>query len=756
MKHTGEKIIGTMLCALCTYANLVAQPTTIKLSNQIIGESKGIGMNIEFMQTPTWQTSPLMLNKLPFGVFEQDFNSPSGLNSLPEVDTWKFSNGRVSADKTSPFQGLQCMKFVSNGSNGLISCQSQFFFQSTANHVISFAIKAGADFNGTVNIELRNSYFGNLNFLTSPNITLTKDWVVYKYTFKGEINQMMDRVNINVKGAGTVFFDDGKIYTEGDDRGDKFSKHVMEKLKEFSPGLLRWGAIPANFYSFSSSTGLGAPNRFTYGDWFKICQELNAIPDICVGVDYKTDFVDSRDATFKAFAEYFTGDNTTTGGKIRLSEGFTQPLIQNAKELIIELGNEVWGGATHGASFYSLDGQISVDEYMKYADGAVNALNSVSTYANNKNKISVVYSGWSVGPDTWNLGLINRRFKRPGDQIGLSGYLGGNSALPNGVPLTDPTSIDAQREYYKKTIGSIPANSKKARDLQSATVRSQGKNMPFFFYEGTMTNEAYYGRMGQAVVYMDYILEMMREGSLSWGVAFNFTGGQYALVYNDNGQFKNKPMFTLGREFNKNVRGSILSTSVTGPMDSLTTGGIKYPKVGHMITSPDGKSFSMILTSRDFENAQNVKIELPVGKVFSKTATVRTITSPNWNVDKESELNISTTTINDFDSNKLISIPKFGVVIVNFTGNLDLVLNNEERIDYLEKLDVQIYPNPTQRIVNIQGAINPNTKVYNSLGLEVMNSNSNALDFNGLSNGIYNLIIKSDNKITKEKVVLID
>ncbi|HEX8549862.1 MAG TPA: T9SS type A sorting domain-containing protein [Cytophagaceae bacterium] len=736
--------------------NLLAQPTTIKFTNQVVGTSKGIGMNVDFVQTPVWQTSALMLNKLPFGTFEHDFANPKQ-NSTPDADTWKFSNGTVSGDKTAPYQGLQCMKFVSNGADGKVSNEAQFFFKSTATHVISFAMKAGSNFSGTVNIELRNSYASNLNFLTSPNITLTQDWKVYKYTFKGEVGQMMDSLAINVKGAGTVYFDDGKLYTEADDRGDKFSKSVVDKLKEFQPGLVRWGAISANYYSFNTSTGLAAPNRFTYGDWFKLCQELNAVPDICIGVDYKTDYIDSRDQTFKLLAEYVTADATTAGGKIRASEGITQPFIQNTSEFVIELGNETWGGANHGASFYSLDGQISATEYMKFADGAVNALNTVPSYANNKNKIQVVYSGWSVSLDAWNRELLNRLYKRPGDQLALSGYLGGNSALPNGVPLTDPSSIDAQYDYYKKTIASIPTTSKNARDMQAVAVKSQGKNMPFFFYEGTMTSEPYYGKMGQAIVYMDYVMEMLRVGYLSWPVAFNYDGGMYAQVYNENGQYKNKPSFTLGKTFNQYAKGKIISTTVTGPLDSLTTGGVKYPKVGHILTSPDGKSFTLVLTSRDFQNNHDVKVELPTGGTFSKTATVRTFSSPNWNVDKESDMTMSTLNLSDFDGNKTISVPKHGMVVVNFTGDMNLVLANEEANSALEEnARVSVYPNPSNRMFFIEGASNPTTKVYNSLGIEVMTSNTNTLDFAGLSKGIYNLVIRTENRTVKEKVVLID
>ena len=745
-----KKIVNTLFVLAFPILS-IAQHSTVSFNNVTTGENKGMGMNIEFMQAPTWQTSPLMLNKLPYGVFEHDILN----SSLPEAKEWKFINGTASGDKTAPYQGKQCLKFVSNGTNGLISGQSQLFFASTLPQKFSIALKAGPGFTGTVSVELRNQYFSNQDNLTTPNITLTNEWKVYTYDLKNiAIGNFIDRANILIKGAGTVFLDDAKIYTAADDRGDKFSKSVVDKLKEFQPGLLRWGAIPANFYNFSESTGIGAPNRFTYGDWIKISNELNCVPNICVGVDYKTDYVDATSPTFKKLAEYLTGDNTTDGGKIRLTEGITTPLIETPKEIILEMGNEVWAGAAHGASFYSTDGQVSMEEYMKFTETGIAAMNSVPTYAANKSKISVVYSGWSVSAgDTWNLSLIDRKFKRLGDQIALSGYLGGNLALENGVPLTDPNSLDAQADYYKKTIANIPVIIGRAKQLTSATTRSQGKNMPFFFYEGTMTSEKYFAKLGQAVVYMDYIMEMFRQGNLSWPVAFNFTGGQYALVYFENNQWKSKPMFTLGKLFNQSTKGKILSSSITGPLDSITTGGIKYPKVGHFITSPDGKSFSVMLTNRDFFNDQTVKIDLPAGSTFSNSATITTVSAANWNVDKESDMNIATNTISDFSKDKNIVVPKFGVVIVKFTGNLILTDTENSKV---EKLNVSVFPNPTNNTVTIEGALNPLTKVYNVLGTEVMTSNDNTINMSTLGKGIFTLVIKSGDKVTKEKVIVVE
>jgi hypothetical protein len=96
------------------------------------------------------------------------------------------------------------------------------------------------------------------------------------------------------------------------------------------------------------------------------------------------------------------------------------------------------------------------------------------------------------------------------------------------------------------------------------------------------------------------------------------------------------------------------------------------------------------------------------------------------------------------------------MVVVNFTGSLDLVTGSEDQAESMEKLQVRIFPNPTERVVHIEGTVNPYTRVYNALGTQVMSSHSNVLDFAGLSKGIYNLVIQNNNSITKEKLVLVD
>jgi alpha-L-arabinofuranosidase len=740
--------------ALFTLTNALAQNSTIYFTNQVQGKNNGIGMNIEFMQTPSWQTSPLFLNKMTVGVFEHDFNN---LAKTPEAEEWKYINGVGSPDRTVPFQGNQCLKFVSNGNNGLVSNQSQFFFESTLPHKFSIALKAGDDFNGTVKIEFRNQYFSNIDNLTTPDITLSKDWKVYTYDLKNmQIGSMVDRKNILIKGSGTVYIDDVKLYTVADDRGDKFAKSAVEKLKEFQPALLRWGAIPANFYNFKESVGIGAPNRFTYGEWIKLCKELGCRPNICIGVNYGTDFIDSPNSTFKLMAEYLTADNNTDGGKIRLSEGINEPLLKNDDEFVLEFGNEVWAGAAHFASFYSLSGQVSVDEYMKFADAGINTLTSVPSFSSIRKNVSIVYSGWSVNAgDSWNLGVINRRVKRPGDQIALSGYLGGNLALENGVPLTDPSSLSAQAEYYKKTIENIPLIVARAAQLKDVTFRSQGKNMPFYFYEGTMTNEKYYGKLGQAVVYTDYIMEMMRNGNLSYCVAFNFTGGQYALVFNENGQWRSKPMFTLAKTLNQYTKGDILTSSILGPQDSVSSNtSLKYPKLSHMITSKDGKTFALMVINRDFNNAQTFNIDLPASGTFSNSASIVTLTANNWNVDKESDMSIITQNINDFSKLKSFTIPKFGTMVINFSGNLNLLTSVNQQSETDASNMLKIYPNPTSGVVFIDGSSNINAKIYNAYGVELINTNSNQLNLSGLSNGVYTIIVSNGNDVKKEKLIL--
>ena len=283
-----------------------------------------------------------------------------------------------------------------------------------------------------------------------------------------------------------------------------------------------------------------------------------------------------------------------------------------------------------------------------------------------------------------------------------------------------------------------------------------------------MVTEKYYGKLGQALIYTDFINEMYKANLLFEVDVFTLHQGFWAIVDYVKGEPVKKPLFTIGSLFNQMCRGDLVQSTALGKMDSVATGNgfTAFNKVGSSITSPDGKNFNLLLISRDFENDQNVSIELPVG-TFDKTATIKTVSAPNWNVDVESNLNIKTESISNFASGTTFKVPKHAMVIVSFSGDLKLITGNENNDKIVASDDFQISPNPLTQlgIVNFQLSQPSETIIeikdlagtkvstilneYKSSGNYTVNINSETL-----APGMYMCTLTTNHKVVTKKIII--
>ncbi len=93
----------------------------------------------------------------------------------------------------------------------------------------------------------------------------------------------------------------------------------------------------------------------------------------------------------------------------------------------------------------------------------------------------------------------------------------------------------------------------------------------------------------------------------------------------------------------------------------------------------------------------------------------------------------------------IYSIPAFAAVMI---GDVDVY--------EIEISDVNVYPNPTTGILNVEIDTDFDAVVYNYQGQVVMRSHNNngQIDMSGLASGVYFVQIKTDNSIMIEKVVM--
>ncbi len=426
---------------------------------------------------------------------------------------------------------------------------------------------------------------------------------------------------------------------------------IRQLVKDFQAGAIRWGAIPANSKSFAGSVGPGKQN--TYGKMLNLANEIGAFFALTVGVqdgiDYRTE-----PKTFLYLLEYLAGDASTTWGKVRASEGFTEPLLQNSKGILLEFGNEVWGAAAH-------DAQIGSD-YTKYAQWVRDMTDVVksSPYYDPK-KIIMVYSGRYPHPDA-SYGLNTRVLT--GDRghaecLAVSGYLGGNLSYDPEIPAGK-----SELDYYKSGIDMARNNMDGLVLTMKESLNLTGTLKTFYLYESNMTTSSYNGRFGQGIVMTDYMVNSMNFGSIVPTI-FHLTGGQWRITQPaDN--YRELPLYTMGKYFNRFCKGHILKTALitNNTITNANNQVINYSPVGAYAFN-NGEQFSFLLINRDFEYDYTIQLKLPDEFKFTTDAKIYTLWENNFSSFNTNIDSVTTTLTNGM----LLKVPKHAMVVVSVKGN---------------------------------------------------------------------------------------
>jgi hypothetical protein len=436
------------------------------------------------------------------------------------------------------------------------------------------------------------------------------------------------------------------------ENGDMVNNATVRNLvKEFEAGAVRWGAISANSKSFQGSVGSGKSN--TYGKMLSLANEIDARFALTVGVqdgiDYRT-----NPNTFLHLLEYLAGDASTTWGAVRASEGFTEPLLQQGKGILLEFGNEVWGAAAH-------DAQIGSDypAYAKWVRDMSEIVRSSPYY--DPEKIIMVYSGRDPHPD--HSYTVNTRVltgdRGHAESLAVSGYMGGNLNYAPEIPKGD-----SELDYYKNGVAMAKHNIDGFVLTMKEMLSLTGTIKTFYLYESNMTTTSYNGRFGQAVVMTDYLANSMNYGSIVPSI-FHLTGGQWRITQPaDN--YNKLPLYYTGMYFNRFCKGHILQTEFISNNILTNSGGqtINYDAVGAYAYN-DGENFAVLLINRDFENDFTIQLELPDGIEFTNQAMMYTI----WEDDFSSfNTNIDSAAVTLSDD-LLVKVPKHAMVIISVQGD---------------------------------------------------------------------------------------
>ena len=433
-----------------------------------------------------------------------------------------------------------------------------------------------------------------------------------------------------------------------------------KRADELNPGVIRWGELGANTKTFEGSIG----NRSgTHAKTMNYCNQVGAYYALCVGTTAGSDYM-TEPLTFLRLIEYLAGPATTTYGKIRTDEGFSEPLLKKgtSKGVLLEFGNEVWGGPSHNAPIGA--------NYVEYAAWCRKMADTIRTspyWDNVKDMVYFVYSGRDPSVGTENQAVIRGDNKKI-NTLGVSGYLGGNM---NYNPEVDYGQSIA--EYYRLRQQHMRNNLKGLQELMRFELMENQQIMYSFLYETQVSMASYFGNLGQGLVLNDYMWSTMKYGSIVPAI-FHLSDGSQWRTFMQSGE----PLahYTIARLSNTYCKGHILETSIETNNTLWTDENQEKPLLDHAPVGAsaynNGKRWSVLLFSRDFEHDYTVQLNLPdnIGNITNakkfRVMGDGTDKGPSIRATFKCDSIVSGFTVKD---EMLVTVPKYSMVLITFEAD---------------------------------------------------------------------------------------
>ena len=499
-------------------------------------------------------------------------------------------------------------------------------------------------------------------------------------------NEHRVRLDINMRniswteGVGiNASFKDGSLWKNAD------YKKAMDDLK---PGIVRWGDLSANMYSlrqhtrksgvdsveYFNSIGSARKNRgaATHAMNMNYCNEIGAWYSLCIGTKqnggWDVDYMHPTNGykEFQILLEYLVGPVTSIGGALRMSEGISEPVLtkEKSKGVILEFGNEVWGQVSHNAPIGA-----DYDAYGKWCRAMADSMRKSPYWHLAEDLILFKYSGRDPSVSTLNDNVVRGTLPGQVQILGVSGYLGGNLDYNPEVDYGESVS-----QYYRLRINHMAQNLLGMQAVMKKQISMINVPLNSYFYETQVSTSSYYGNLGQATVLLDYITASMKYGGLVPAI-FVYGGGEWMI------NVGNRPLahYTMARLVNTYCKGHLVeSTVVTNNqvMVDVTTINVFTPisnfdPVGASVYN-NGKNWSILLFSRDFDNEYSVSINLPEGIGTPKNVK-RHIVTGDGSVDgptlREGFTTIEDEAVSSLKSGDIVYVPPFSMVLYTFEAN---------------------------------------------------------------------------------------
>ena len=188
----------------------------------------------------------------------------------------------------------------------------------------------------------------------------------------GEVQNLFFKIEV---AGGDVLIDDVEIWMEGDKNPTVFRDDLVDVLRQFNPGAIRYlqtggstidNAIAPPLRSYSYSNRKAATygpyqshqtDPYSLHEMYELCEYLDAEPWYCLpGTLHKDELAN--------FIEYLGAPANAGYGKIRAEMGRERPWSEVFDHIHIEFGNEAW----NNAAWYQCGGYNGPDYWRELID----------------------------------------------------------------------------------------------------------------------------------------------------------------------------------------------------------------------------------------------------------------------------------------------------------------------------------------------------------------------------------------------------
>lgn len=710
----------TKFCPTCNQDGL--KRARVSISTTPVATNSGLGIQVDY-----GTGAILKANKAVYSYFE---NTGLSNTTLGNYGMEKSSGMTLSIETATGYDNSRSAK-LSGGTGDYLRTKAETTVDPSFEYLVKFRMKKSPTYTGNVTVKVFATFVADLH---TTSFTPTDSWEEYSFTFTPAYSggQGSWMIEFKLGATGTIYLDNVEFFNNNFYDGSTMTTIGKELIEEFQPSGIRWGGIGANYENLAPSTGKYLDKGLSYADIAKLSKDVGAVALYSIGVNAASDWYTNAN-TMKNFIDYLGADAGNPWGAKREAEGYGE-LIQSGNGIVVELGNEVWGGSAHGAELFD----SKPTEYGTWARSK--ALNMKTSSFYTPDKVFTAYSGrhmnnlWGWNPD------VIKNDVGEVDWLSVSGYMGGNLGY---TPTVDPgkTELDYHKNAYQNFSDQIYGIDM----LRTEMLRGAGRIMPMYAYEGNMTTEAYNGRLGQAITFTDFYATFIENGGLL-PVVFILDGGQWRLI-DDRINYKKLPQFYTGALFNQHTKGIILKTTVESSEIVKAASGLTLPNItpvgAHAYTNDT--TFTVALFSRDFENDYLVQVDIPDGINERAGAFVYTLSGESFN---SKDVTIETDTITDFADSLMVNVPKHGMVIVKFYADDQNLTAPMANLDYKKVDSIEVYTLEGVDYIDVDGKylrfaarVFPSDAVYKNVSWSIVENsansfwNSGALRLYGKSNG---------------------